>query len=51
MCSLLSLQSLNCIILILINDYGINIIMMLSSNMDIRGLGHWAFMGALVCPP
>ena len=24
---------------------------MLSSNMDIRGLEHWAFLGALVCPP
>jgi len=26
-------------------------IMMLSSNMDKRGLDHWAFLGALVCPP
>jgi len=42
--SLLSLQSPNYIILLLINDYGINIIMMLSSSMDIRGLEHLAFL-------
>ena len=49
--SLLGLQSPNCIMLILINDCGVNIIMMLSHNMDIRGLEHWAFLGALVYPP
>jgi hypothetical protein len=25
--------------------------MMLLSNMDRKGLEHWAFLGALVCPP
>jgi len=32
-------------------DYVINDKMMLFSNMDRRGLEHWAFLGALVCPP
>ena len=25
--------------------------MMLFSNMDRKGLKHWAFFGALICPP